>query len=413
MIRAGIIFPLAVAISLCPAIQNARHGLTAGPAPIDLSNVGRQRMSERGYIGDAACYACHKDVAATYQRTSHHLTSQLASKKSILGSFADGSNVLMIANPEISIVTPGLYFKMEARPDGYYEIAVAGLDSHLQSRSERIDVVLGSGVRAQSYLHWNGDQLYEMPVTYWADGRQWINSPGYENGTANFVRPIYPRCLECHATYIQPLSPNPFTNRYSRASLIAGISCETCHGPGAEHRSRQTSGSTAPTGSIPLSILNPSKFSRDRQVDQCALCHNGTQREEIAAAFSYIPGKPLDDYLKKSPMDMAVNLDVHGNQVGLLERSRCYRSSPNMTCSTCHDVHAPERAAAAYSDRCLTCHRVESCGMSKSMGHKIAANCVDCHMPAEPTNVIVSKTADNTVRAIMRNHWIKVYPEIP
>jgi hypothetical protein len=37
-------------------------------------------------------------------------------------------------------------------------------------------------------------------------------------------------------------------------------------------------------------------------------------------------------------------------------------------------------------------------------------NCIDCHMPVQPTNVIVSETADQVVRATMRNHWIKVYP---
>ena len=44
------------------------------------------------------------------------------------------------------------------------------------------------------------------------------------------------------------------------------------------------------------------------------------------------------------------------------------------------------------------------------MGHRIASNCIDCHMPVEPTNVIVSDTAGKEVRAKMRNHWIKVYP---
>jgi hypothetical protein len=81
-----------------------------------------------------------------------------------------------------------------------------------------------------------------------------------------------------------------------------------------------------------------------------------------------------------------------------------------MSCSTCHDVHQPERAAAAYSDRCLSCHRVESCGMAKTMGHKIAENCIDCHMPVESTNAIASETAGQVIRPKMRNHWIKVYP---
>jgi hypothetical protein len=80
-----------------------------------------------------------------------------------------------------------------------------------------------------------------------------------------------------------------------------------------------------------------------------------------------------------------------------------------MSCSTCHDVHRPERAAASYSDRGLTCHRVESCGMSKTMGHKIADNCIDCHMPVESTTAIASETAGQVIRPKMRNHWIKVY----
>jgi hypothetical protein len=81
-----------------------------------------------------------------------------------------------------------------------------------------------------------------------------------------------------------------------------------------------------------------------------------------------------------------------------------------MSCSTCHDVHQAERPAAAYSDRCLSCHHVESCGMSKTMGHKIAENCIDCHMPVQSTNAIVSETAGQVIRPKMRNHWIKVYP---
>jgi hypothetical protein len=32
-------------------------------------------------------------------------------------------------------------------------------------------------------------------------------------------------------------------------------------------------------------------------------------------------------------------------------------------------------------------------------------------MPVEATSVIVSETADKVVRATMRNHWIKVYPD--
>lgn len=367
--------------------------------------AGEHAPQRDKYVGDAACVSCHRDQSDPYQHTAHHLTSQPANKDSILGSFHDGSNVLMIADPAKASENPGLYFKMEARDNGYYQTAVAGWPGHLERRSERMDVVIGSGVRGQSYLYWHGEQLFELPVSYWSNGARWINSPGYKDGTMNFTRAVTPRCLECHATYIQPLSLDPLTNRYDPKSLVTGISCERCHGPGADHVASERS--KTPAGEP---ILNPAKFPRDRQVELCALCHNGIRREEFSPAFSFVPGKPLDNYLLPNTGEVAAHPDVHGNQVGLLQKSRCYLSSPNMSCSTCHDVHQPERPAAAYSDRCLSCHKVESCGMSKTMGHKIADNCIDCHMPVEGTNAIVSETASQVIRPKMRNHWIKVYP---
>src|ERR1700761_3698266 len=80
----------------------------------------------KNYAGDAACLSCHQDQSSSYVHTAHHLTSQPAGKDSLLGSFRDGSNVLMIADPATATDNPGLYFKMEAKPGGFYQTAVAG-----------------------------------------------------------------------------------------------------------------------------------------------------------------------------------------------------------------------------------------------------------------------------------------------
>lgn len=359
------------------------------------------------YAGDAVCSSCHVSQSSTYFHTAHHLTSQVVTKDSVLGSFRNGSNVLMIVDPAHATAEPGLYFKMEQKDDKYYQTAVTGWGSQLQTRTESMDLMTGSGTRGATYLYWQGDQLFELPVSYWTDGHRWINSPGYENGSANFSRPVNPGCLECHASFIQPLSSEPTTNRYDKASLVTGITCEYCHGPGAEHVARQKAGTARSLGEA---VLNPASFSRDRQVDLCALCHNGIQREATAPAFSYVPGRPLSDYFKPLAVPPEDRPDVHGNQVALLERSRCYLSSPQMSCSTCHNVHSAERPAAAYSERCLSCHQWRSCGLSKKLGHEIVKNCIDCHMPVQPTNVIVSETGGEVVRATMRNHWIRIYP---
>jgi hypothetical protein len=372
--------------------------------------AGPIQPARRGYTGDAACVACHQEQASLYPHTSHALSAQLPGKESILGSFKPGENILKISSAKSLDFAPAMSFKMEISNGGYYQTAIIGSGEISTRRSERIDLVIGSGIRGQTYLYWSGDKLYELPISYWTDGHQWINSPGYQDGAADFARPVDPRCLECHASYIQPLSADPMGNTYDKSSLVPGISCESCHGPGAEHVALEKANAPRPTDHA---ILNPATFTRDRQIDQCALCHDGTQSRELKPAFTYLPGQPLDDYLATDITNLPDQPDVHGNQVGLLKKSRCYLSSPTMSCATCHNVHQPERPAAAYSDRCLSCHQWQACGASRTLGSKITHNCIDCHMPLQQTNAIVSVTAGRVLRTSIRTHWIKVYPESP
>jgi Cytochrome c554 and c-prime len=383
----------------------------AGEKPSAGAANSTATQARAGFSGDGACSRCHQNESLSYAHTAHHLTSQPATVGTVLGNLHPPGNVLTISDPKKNPSQPALFFKTEIKKtetggDAIVQSAVTGWGDQLLTRSEQLDVVTGSGVRGQTYLYWQGDQLFELPVSYWGDGHRWVNSPGYIDGTADFSRPVNPGCLECHATYIRPLSSDELTNSYEKQTLVTGISCETCHGPGAEHVARYSNGASHPSGTA---ILNPAKFSRDRQVDACAYCHNGIQREAITPAFSFVPGRPLTDFFKPLETAEAEHPDVHGNQVGLLQRSRCYQSSPDMSCSTCHDTHAAEKTAASYSSACLKCHQWTSCGESKRLGHPIVKNCIDCHMPVEATNVIVSETAGAEVRAKMRNHWIKVY----
>jgi hypothetical protein len=151
------------------------------------------------------------------------------------------------------------------------------------------------------------------------------------------------------------------------------------------------------------------RLPRERQLDQCALCHGGlgTLRTE---AFSYVPGQPLAQHLELRTPSPDEPVDVHGNQVALLERSRCFRSS-QMTCATCHDVHRPQRDVAGLSNKCLTCHTVQSCGLFPLHNQTLAGRCVDCHMPKLTSNTIVSSYNGREERIQVRTHWIKIYPQ--
>ena len=382
------------------AAENAGRVHSAG-LPRDY--VGRDYAGKR-YVGSDTCRSCHKDIDETFFHTAHFLTSRPATKESIAGSFSSGANILETANP-------ALLYRMEAKDGGFFQTAVEGAAPEATTHSERFDVVIGSGRKGQSYLYWKGDQLFQLPVSYWTELRAWVNSPGYLDGVADFDRPILPRCLECHATYAD--AEDTFANRYHQArGFVLGISCEKCHGPGREHAVRYGSKNppAASDGASDGTLVNPAKLSRAIQIDNCALCHGGIGHA-LAPTFSYKPGEPIGKYLQLDSPGASSNIDVHGNQVALLERSRCFQASENMTCSTCHNVHERQRDMATFSQRCLSCHQEKSCGQYPKLGHAIAQNCIDCHMPNQQTNLIVSSFNGKAVRPKVRNHWIKVYPE--
>jgi len=340
------------------------------------------------YVGDDKCLSCH-EKQRTFLSTAHHLTSQEASAASIAGSFAPGKNVLKTLDSD-------LHYQMETKPDGFFQTGILGTPPDTISVSQRFDLVIGSGRKGQTYLYWKNDQLFQLPVSYWTEVGSWVNSPGYGDRTLDFSRPVVPRCLECHASYFDAIADAGVANRYRRSGYTVGISCERCHGPGEQHAADKN----AP-------IVNPAKLPRDRQLALCSLCHGGIGVPK-APAFSFIAGNALEDFLKLEAPKENEKLDVHGNQVALLERSKCFKSS-GMTCSTCHDVHMRQRDVSDFSEKCLACHKVESCGLFPKRGRAIVGKCVDCHLPNETTNVIVSTHDGTRIAPKVRNHWIKVY----
>lgn len=355
-----------------------------------------QPMRPGNSVGDATCISCHQEQAA-FEHTAHKLTSTLPNRATIQGSFARGQNIVRTTNPQ-------LYFRMDTAHGAFYQTAVLGRAPDTTVRTERIAIV--TGVRkGQSYLYWRGDQLYQLPVSYWRM-IGWANSPAYPDGRPNFDRAIPPRCLECHASSATQVVDARFVNRFRPDSVILGVSCETCHAAGAEHVRWEK----LPLHKyLPHMIVNPVRLARTRQVDGCALCHGGIAPLETAP-FTYVPGTALH---KRFDMGAAPDtvIDVHGNQVALLERSRCFRES-EMSCATCHDVHREQRDPVALSGRCASCHTTQSCGLYPTYGAALEGRCVSCHMPNLPSQTVVSDHEGRRYQEMVRTHWIKVYPQL-
>lgn len=353
---------------------------------------------DSGYAGDQACVACHADEVNAYRSSAHALTSQPATSRAIKGSFAAGANVLRTSNPN-------LLFVMTSEGGRNLQTAMLRTSATEElNRSESFDLIVGSGRKGQTYLYWDANLLCELPVSWWAESNTWINSPGYPDGTAVFDRPVPGRCLECHATSFHSLAP---PNRYEKASLELGISCEKCHGPAAEHAHHSSQSPRASAGPI----VNPAKLPRARQMDLCALCHAGAG-QPVRPPLSYQVGANLSDSLTFPPAAEDAHLDVHASQVEMLEQSRCFRGS-TMTCSTCHNVHQTQRDPEAFAARCLECHETKSCSVARKLNGTAAHQCVTCHMPLEATaQIVIARILGTELRPRVRNHRIAIYPAV-
>lgn len=354
-----------------------------------------------GFAGSASCASCHSDIFAAHRSTGHFLTSTPAKDSFIRGSFSKGENEYAF-NDHVKMV-------MEKRPEGFFQAAYVNGE---KNREERFDLVVGSGAKGQSYLHWNENELVQLPITYFTATSQWCNSPGYP-GRLVFNRPITSRCLECHTTYAETLDHStPGKELFRKESLLLGVDCEKCHGPAKNHvRFHQEGGD-----SIGSRLLNLAMLSRQQKLDMCALCHGG-KLNKTKPSFSFSPGQRLADFFTwdtiSGPPD---DIDVHGNQYGMLSTSKCFTAS-EMTCGSCHAPHQNERGKLeVFSQRCVNCHtsaHVAECGMKGRLGESIKSNCIDCHMPRQPSRAIAVYLPGSTsaTAAMLRSHVIKVYSE--
>lgn len=357
------------------------------------------------YVGDPACAQCHQDKFDTYEKTAHNLTSQIANQDSIVGTFTAGANTMTTVNANLS-------FEMDKKNGEFFQTAIwkSPDGGAPRTHTERLDLVIGSGGKGQTYLYWRDNQLFQLPAGYSSVLHRWITSPGYIDGQADFERAIIPRCLECHATFFESVIPDPDVNMYDTKNYLLGISCERCHGPGRAHVASEK-GKIGGPATAAEKIVNPAKLSPARQADVCAQCHGGQGDRFLAPAFSYVPGQPLANYIDLGPVDSAKDVDVHGKQGKLLVKSQCYQMSANMNCSTCHDVHKPRPDLAAMSQHCLTCHKVEESATHANLGETISNNCIDCHMPKLESKVVFIDVDGKKVRPRFRTHWIRVYSD--
>jgi hypothetical protein len=321
----------------------------------------------RGETGNKTCAACHAEIFEAYQKTAMAHSSGPVARIESEGEFEHA----------LSGVRYRVYNEGEA---AFFDFDLPDVHGRRQ-----LEYFIGSGTVGRSYLFSADGFLYQAPVAWYSATATWDLSPGYQRQNQLYLtRPVESSCLQCHASGLQPISGT--RNGYASPPFDEnGISCDRCHGSGAEHvRNRGK-------------IVNPVKLAADRRDSICAQCHMaGETRVTRPGEKSFRPGDRLSD---------AAVVFVWGDRRGdpkptsshfeSLLQSACKRAAGDkLWCGTCHDPHrvpAESSKIAYYRSKCLTCHEARQC----SRGN----DCTGCHMPKNPIRDIEhSVYTDHAIR---------------
>ena len=378
------------------------------------------------YVGSKSCGApgCHEEINRTYFPTPHGQSMAPANSPTELARVPQPITVFNAKNNR----TYTVYQQDGNMYQSAYEQDKNG--RKIYSIAHKIDYVTGGESVGYTYLYRVGAWIFQAPFSYYVRTKSWELSPGYAADDVGFNRVMTTGCLLCHNGQPDPVAKRDgmFKEHPFRFGEL-GVSCETCHGPGALHvKEMQTKrGRVLRPNEVDTSIVNPAKLSPRLADDLCRECHQAGDAEVIypgKTVMDYRPGTPLTETMAivKRPIKpeqreeanrLETNPPIRGSleqplwwKNSTLELSQCYQASHGrLTCSTCHSIHhapLPENKEAAYRAACLTCHKQSSCKLKLDDSRRLAVkdDCIECHMEKRPVAGIVH--SNDTKHRIVR-----------
>lgn len=384
-----------------------------------------QRDLQAEFASSESCRACHPQEYESWAASYHHSMTRPATPENVIGDFEDQT-----------LESRGFEYRLSREGDEYWvEGPVPEFD-----RAVRRQGLLGSQVANPTFgryrvimttgkHHWQtywvsayqGQQIVNFPFVFLPEQNRWLprevmflKPPGWiSEATWNAS------CLPCHTTGGQP-GRKEMTAAYESHVVELGISCESCHGPAAEHvaanqvpsRRYQShlSGEADPT------IVQPERLSQQASAEVCGQCHGVSFPKDMPAwnvrGFQYRAGEDLEDtrlvlipnQVRDEPWVEAMLEEipnrlqqqfwpdgmarVTGREYPAMVESPCFQHG-DMTCLSCHSMHhsQPEDQLAAGmngNQACLQCHTSMAESIKQHTHHPESSSgslCYNCHMP--------------------------------
>ena len=368
------------------------------------------------YAGAESCIQCHQDVSHDAAQNAHFKASSLALPENVLGNFRSGKNTFHY-DKDTKLV-------MEKRGDSLYQVLYK---NGKELRAYKYDIVFGIK-NAQTFAYWHEKRAYELPVSYYKSANDWGTSPSFSATVPNFNREIVKDCYSCHSSNAgSAIVKTSSTQRdvstmfmdtddaVRKETIVYGIDCERCHGPAKKHVQTHRK---FPDLKIAQDIVTFKSLTNQQKLDMCSICHSGNDsRSKMQSRFNFKPGDKFSDYYRKNPIGNNGELDVHGNQNGLLAQSQCFVKSETMNCTTCHSPHQKTKPTlASYSQACISCHKTANhseATIRNTPQTILKSNCIDCHMPKQTSKAITfQRSGDQKLSGyFLRTHRIAIYPD--
>jgi len=391
------------------------------------TNIYLNHSDTAHYVGLSQCKLCHQDIYNSFVQTGMGKSFEHASKdKSAAGT---GKHKVLYDKYSNFYYYP--FWDKDSMK--ILEFRLEGKDT-THKRIEIVNYIIGSGQHTNSHIYNTNGYLHQMPMTFYAQKKQWDLPPGFENGVnTRFSRKIGLECMSCHNAL--PNFVKGSENKYN--AIPEGINCERCHGPGSIHVEERQKGTKIDTSKyIDYSIVNPGKLPIDLQFDVCQRCHlqGNTVLKEGKSFYDFKPGMKLSDYMTVF-LPRYKNADdefIMASHADRLKQSQCFirsfKAETNekalrpyksaLTCVTCHNPHVSVKTTnnEQFNSACKNCHSTSNnstlCSEQPQTRKKVQDNCVSCHMPQSGSIDIPHVSVhDHYIRKPLKNKEINKIKE--
>ncbi|GEM_PF-4095410 len=223
------------------------------------------------YVGSETCGLCHQDMVATQTNTPM--------AHAVKAATADAFTNM----PHSMHFRTGPYDYSVSQTATGAEYSTTNGE---QSASAALSWVFGDRQFGDTFLYQENGIYFESRVSYYrtlngldlTTGRTRFQPNRIDTALGRRMSPDEPPlCFGCHST------ASSTDGQFRPERLIPGVTCEACHGPGAQHVAQMSLEHDARTSTL---IFNPARLSPADSVDFCGACH----RTSADVTFSFISG---------------------------------------------------------------------------------------------------------------------------